>query len=331
MDSSKLYISHESALHYWRTNPPQYVLDGASRNIRVLRDCPASNAQIRKFNLSETEFGKSPIDVLVPAGAPRPKSILKYHVQKAPLPPHSIYPLYDGIHIVSPALCFVQLCAKLPFTEALELGMELCGTYALRPEGVEEKASRNYQLASASGLKLKVNTWKDMHGLAKARKVTQYLENKAASPMESKLYLLLCLPLQYGGYNFERPEINAKVFLKPEGRLILRQELVKPDFLWRSKKLVLEYDGGYHNDPYQRVRDEKRRAVLESMGYTVAVAKKQQIYDPIAFDGLAHMLRRKLGLRSRSLTVKHQLAREALRETLLANTKNPRESFYEVL
>ena len=195
--------------------------------------------------------------------------------------------------------------------------MELCGTYALRPDSIEDKASRDYQLANVNALSRKVNAWKDLHGLVMARKVARYLANGAASPMESKVYLLLCLPLQYGGYNIERPVINAEIPLDPEGRLILRQDSVKPDFLWRGCKLVLEYDGEYHNDPYQRVKDEKRRAVLESMGYTVIVAKKQQVFDPIAFDGLARTLMQKLGMRSRPLTLKHQLAREALREALL--------------
>ena len=315
--SSKLFISHDSALYYWRTNPPRYVLEGADRDIRALNDCPASDEQVRDFHLSEAEFGPHPIDVLVSPKSPRPRSILRYHVQKAPVPRHSLYPLRDGIHLTSPELCFVQLCKTRSLVEAVELGMELCGTYALRPEALEGYAPRDYQLTSVGSLSRKVKAWNDVHGLAIARKAVQYLADGSASPMETKLYLLLCLPQQYGGFNIEKPELNVKIELTEEGRLILRQEKVKPDFLWRKQELVVEYDGEYHNDPRQRVKDEKRRALLEAMGFTVLVVKKQQLYDPIAFNSIAETIAKKCGKRIRPLTVKQQFARENLRNALL--------------
>lgn len=317
MSGSRIYISHGSALCYWRTNPPYYVLDGADQSIRTLRDCPETDDLIRSFYLSEAEFGPRPIDVLVPPEGPRPQSFLRYHIQKAPLPRHSLYPLRDGIHLVSPDLCFVELCNTISTIEALQLGMELCGTYALRPDELEDKASRDYQLTSADSLRRKTSAWKGIHGLVQARKVVQYLVDGSASPMETNLYLLLCLPQKYGGYNIEKPELNVELDLPEEGRLILRQDKVKPDLLWRNWDLVVEYDGEYHNDPQQRIRDEKRRVLLETMGYTVLVVKKQQVYDPIAFASLAEVIAEKCGKRVRPLTLKQQYARENLRATLL--------------
>ncbi len=317
MSESKLYISHDSALHYWRTNPPRYVLEGSDRNIRVLRDCPTTDKQVRWFRLSEAEFGQPPVDVLVPPQGPRPRSILRYHVQKAQVPRQSLFPLRDGIHVVSPELCFVQLCKTLSFVEALELGMEFCGTYALRPDALEDKSSRDYQLTSVSSLRRKTNAWKDIHGLAQARRVVNHLVDASASPMETKVYLLLCLPQQYGGFNIEKPELNVEFDLPEEGRLILRQNKVKPDFLWRNRNLVIEYDGEYHSDPDQALRDEKRRVILETMGFTVLAVKKRQVYDPIAFTGVAEMIAKKCGKRLRPLTLKQRYARDNLRNALL--------------
>lgn len=317
MTSSSIYISHNSALHYWRTNPPWYVLEGADRNIRTLRNCPATDEQIREFYLSEAEFGPKPIDALIPPDGPRPRSLLNYHIQKARIPAHSLYPIRDGIHVVSPALCFVQLCKTLSTIEALELGMEFCGTYALRPDALEDKPSRTYQLMSTMSLQRKLNAWKDIHGLHQARTIAPLLANGAASPMESKLFLLLSLPQKYGGYNIEKPELNQTIELPPECRLILRQESVRPDMLWRAAKLVVEYDGAYHDDPAQARKDEKRRAVLETLGYTVVAIKRQQLYDPIAFDGFATMIAKKCGKRIRPLTVKQRTSRELLRAGLL--------------
>ena len=242
------------------------------------------------------------------------------------MPRNSLYPLRDGIHLVSPELCFVQLCKELSFIEALQLGMEFCGTYALRPDGLEDRAMRDYQLTNVMSLRRKTRAWKDLHGLVQARKAAQYLADGSASPMETVVYLLLCLPQQYGGFNIERPEINVELPLEEEGRLILRQEKVKPDFLWRNHTFIVEYDGEYHNDPRQRIRDEKRRMLLESMGYTVITVKKQHVYDPLAFEGFAKLVAERCGKRLRPLTLKQRYARENLREALLNKEERDKRS-----
>lgn len=325
MTDSNIYISHNSALHFWRTNPPWYVIEGADRNIRTLRNCPASDETVRSFCLSEAEFGPKPFDALLPEDGPKIRSFLRFHVQKAPLPAHSLYPIRDGIHVVSPALCFVQLCNSLSIVEALELGMEFCGTYALRPDSPGDKSTRTYRLMDASTLARKLNSWKSIHGVRQARRIAPLLANGSASPMETKLFLMLTLPQKHGGYNIEKPELNPEIELPHEARLILRQDKVKPDMLWqdakRNLKLVVEYDGEYHNDPAQARKDEMRRAVLETMGYTVVAVKKHLIYNPMAFDGLAKMIAKKCGKRLRPLTGKQQLSRELLRAGLLSTTR----------
>ena len=322
MTASRLYISHSSALYYWRTNPPVYVLEGADRDIRSLRGCPTTDREVKDFHLSEAEFGPFPVDVMVPPNAPRPRSILRYHIQKAPLPAHSLYPLRDGILLASPGLCYVQMCKSLSFADALALGMELCGTFALRPdEPFWDEAKRNYQLLSAVSLKRKVNAWKDVHGLQMARKAAAHLADGSASPMESAVYLLLCLPQQYGGYHLEAPELNAQIELAREDQNLLRQLTVKPDLLWRKRKHIVEYDGEYHEDPAQLAKDARRKLVLESMGYTVQTVRRQSVYDPVAFDKFAQTLAKRLGKRVRPLSAKQQYAREELRAALLPKRK----------
>lgn len=315
METARLYISHNSALFFWRTNPPQYILDDLDTNIRALRGCPSRKEQVDKFALSEAEFGSFPIDVLVPEDGPRPCSVLKYHPQRHQLPAHSLLPLRDGIFVSSPSLCFVHLCTQLSFVEAAELGMELCGTYALRPS--EGLFSRPYQLERAALLLSKSRKWQNMDGIKLARRVAQYIADGSASPMESKLYLLLSLPQKYGGYNLPKPKLNATLDLPVRERTVLRQEAVRPDFLWPERKLVVEYDGGYHDDQAQTIKDEKRRVVLETMGYTVVALKKQHVYDPLAFDEVAKMLARKFERRIKPLSVPQQIARGNLRASLL--------------
>lgn len=313
-----LFISHASALYYWRTNPSWYVLEGGSRNIRSLRSCMRTADEFNSVNIPESEFGTPPVDVLVPASnAPRCPEGFRPHKQYCQLPRHALYPLWDGVHVVSPELCFVQMCASLSFAEALELGMELCGTYALRPESLEDKAQRDYALINADLLPRRLESWRGLKGIALARRASKYLAGGSASPMETKLYLLLCLPLQYGGYNLGRPELNPELDLTAEEMEIVRTNNVKPDLLWRKQKLIVEYDGRYHEEEQQSKHDALRIAILEGKGYTVRRIMRHQLYNPLAFESFASSMRIFLGIRQRPTTLKHQYAREDLRSKLL--------------
>ena len=318
VDEPRLYVSHDSALHYWRTNPPFYVLDGLRQNIRKLQGCPSSAEAARSIVVSEYEFGPHPVDVLIPPNARRIDSTrLKYHVQTADLPPHSLCPVYGGIHVVSPEVCLLQMCATHPMLEAFEIGMELCGTYALRPGSAEDKTDRDYSLVDAARFRRHVETWRKLRGLAAARDVANYLANGSASPMETKLFLLLRLPQKYGGYNFPCPELNPPLNVPLSAREAFRQEKVKPDMLWRKAQVVVEYDGAYHDDERQIAKDALRKSIFESMGYTVFTFKRWHVYNPLVFDEMVKALAKRLGKRIRPLTVKQSFARDALREQLL--------------
>ena len=317
--AGNLYISHKSALTYWRTNPPWYVLEGGDRDIRSLRDCMRTVEEFRSVNVPESEFGAAPIDILVPAlNSPRCPDRFKPHFQYQQLPHHALYPLWDGVHVVSPELCLTQMCHHLSFAEALELGMEFCGTYAVRPNSLEGMASRDYALINASTLARRLQSWRNLNGLQLARKVAKYVAGGSASPMETKLYLLLCLPLQYGGYNLGNPELNPELPLTPSEMEILGATKVKPDMLWRQKKLIVEYDGRQHEEELQSKRDALRITILEGKGYTVRRIMRHQLFNPLAFDSFASSIRSFLGIRKRPTTPKHQYARENLRSQLLA-------------
>ena len=52
------------------------------------------------------------------------------------------------------------------------------------------------------------------------------------------------------------------------------------DFACLEKKLVIEVDGGYHNEPTQQQDDQMRTEFMESKGYTVIRFKNEEItYD----------------------------------------------------
>ena len=316
--AKSLFISHKSALVFWRSNPSWYILEGGERDIRSLKNCACTTKDFASFDVPESEFGPHPIDIMVPASSsPRCPAEFNPHKSQLQLPHHALYPLWDGVFVVSPELCFVQMCQDLSFVAALELGMELCGSYALRPGSAEGMAQRDYMLVDADALRRHTQSWEQLYGVKMARKAARYLASGSASPMETKLYLLLCLPLQYGGYNLGKPELNPEFDLTAEEMSILKRTKVKPDILWRKEKLVVEYDGRQHEETGQSEYDAIRKTILESRGFTVRQVKRHQLYSPLAFDKFASSLGAYLGVRKRPVTNKHTFAREQLRALLL--------------
>jgi very-short-patch-repair endonuclease len=53
------------------------------------------------------------------------------------------------------------------------------------------------------------------------------------------------------------------------------------DFICLKKKLVVEVDGGYHNNPMQQQNDQMRTDYLERKGYTVIRFKNEEISDDL--------------------------------------------------
>lgn len=73
----------------------------------------------------------------------------------------------------------------------------------------------------------------------------------------------------------ERPEMNARI------RLAGRRP-VEVDFLWRTRRLVIEADGrAWHDDPVTRELDAAKQAALEAAGYRVLrITWNQAIREP---------------------------------------------------
>ena len=53
------------------------------------------------------------------------------------------------------------------------------------------------------------------------------------------------------------------------------------DFICLKKKLVVEVDGGFHNNPMQQQNDQMRTDYLERKGYTVIRFKNEEISDDL--------------------------------------------------
>lgn len=145
-----------------------------------------------------------------------------------------------------------------------------------------------------------------------------FVMENAASPMETVLALLLCLPYRLGGYGIEKPQFNYRVDVPTHIRKLADRRYCECDLCWPGSNLAAEYDSArYHLDPERQESDARRRGTLVSLGFTVLTVSRKQVMDGGAFNRLARQIANLTGKRLRYVDPEFTRAHLALREELL--------------
>ncbi len=236
------------------------------------------------------------------------------------VPDKSFVDLGEGFLISTPEFCFLQMAVQLSLVRLIALGYELCGTYAC-VEGAPAQR-REGRLMSVSQLATFLGRAADVRGSKKARRALRYLLDGSASPMETVLAMMFCLPYHMGGYGLPTPKLNYCVDVPSDHRKLADRSYCVCDLCWPELRLAVEYDSSlYHLDPGRQESDARRRSTLAALDYTVVTVSKGQVFDGGAFNRLAHQLAKLLGKRLRyvdpGFTRKHLALRDELFGVLL--------------
>lgn len=329
----KLYLAYQSAVDYWS------YYDLASRAQIVKTWDTAFGSPTRELVSDaqlETPYIQLPLHVVVRGkDNKRNFSEIVCHSIGKTIPQRSFVSHSKHVAVSSPEACFVQMANKLPLTQLVQLGFELCGTYATDP--LSGQLLKRLPRTNLQYLKNYVVKAKGIKGSAKAKQALLYIHENSASPMETKLTMLLTLPTSLGGYALPKPELN-KVVEVDEG---WRIKTYRCDLVWQLKRfkertlnaergtatysdrfiakngglvssrksasgesqnagLALEYDSHeFHAEKRKTILDSKRRISLERNNMRVLSVTKQQVYDEWAFDELAKVVAKYLGIRMR--------------------------------
>ncbi len=347
----KLYLAYQSAVDYWS------YYDLASRAQIVKTWDTAFGSPTRELVSDaqlETPYIQLPLHVVVRGkDNKRNFSEIVCHSIGKTIPQRSFVSHSKHVAVSSPEACFVQMANKLPLTQLVQLGFELCGTYATDP--LSGQLLKRLPRTNLQYLKNYVVKAKGIKGSAKAKQALLYIHENSASPMETKLTMLLTLPTSLGGYALPKPELN-KVVEVDEG---WRIKTYRCDLVWQLKRfkertlnaergtatysdrfiakngglvssrksasgelscesgsgllsrksasgesqnagLALEYDSHeFHAEKRKIILDSKRRISLERSNMRVLSVTKQQVYDELAFDELAKVVAKYLGIRMR--------------------------------
>ena len=308
----KLVLSHSSALDFIRENRwRRGELPPAS--IRVLSDCASSLKEVESIFIPAFDQSEPRLEILVGNAADAMKS--KQHVCRVlKFPPISgmFCKIAKNAYVASPEMVFVQMATRLSFLELIQLGMELCGTYAPNPYG--KRFDERPPVTSKKRLENFCERVRGMRGAAIARKALRWVVDGSNSPAETALVLFLCLPVRLGGYGFEYPDMNPTTPLGKRASKMAEYPTMRCDLHWVEKHVVVEYDSDQeHLSSQSAANDARRRNVLGYKNINVITVRKPMLYTPRSFDDVVRQLAKALGRRLRPRDLEFTAARSELR------------------
>ena len=325
----KAFLSHFTALAYWRDYFPHDSLLGAPAETSRVEECAYRKADLIECVPDALVVPGRAIDVLVFHQNCRSSSRdIDYHVWRTPLPDDAFY--QDGrFYVSSPEFTFLQLSSSLSIAQLIALGCELCGTYVLQPGSPRNIASlhgigtryspdrypkRPEPLTTIERLIACVESARGARGGAKARRALRYVVEASRSVMETETALKLCLPPMIGGYGIPFPAMNETIDLDDEGRAIAGSRWCNGDLCWNKAKLDVEYYGDVHAEFAQMQHDAGRVLGIEHMKWQVIILTYSQVSDITRFEVVAHEVADRVDHRLR----KPILGRTSARATLFA-------------
>lgn len=316
----RVYVTGSSALFFWRRAAVGSSLLNRSLP-EPLCDCPIGHLQLRDIVLDNERFGPAPIHLMVPSHDLRiSKKQYKYTVCKRKLPRTAFLQLSDSICVASPEFCLLQSLAAYPRFRFMELSMELCGMYALVKEAPYGFVSRDIQLTSLEAIRAFASQVKGSRAFSFIRTSLGYLQEGSRSPMETRTYLLMCLPKRWGGYKLPKPVLNKRVQLSKEEQRLANRRYFECDMCWPEKQIVVEYDGQEnHSDRSDRNRDSVKHNILVSKGYTVYTLTSGQIGNVHTFEKIVREIAQSLGYRLQGFPENWPERRRKLRNELFVS------------
>ena len=311
-------ITFPTALFFWLTYDN-------NKSLQYLEKLPGelSKTVFHRNSLlaSDQEYSlQAPLHIMVPKDSLRhhgPQFIC--HVMPQNLPEGSFVQLTGSTFIISPELCFLLSANYLSIPELTVLACDLCGIYAHDERAEYSQISRR-PVTSSTEIKNYLNKTRRIDGITKARIAARYAIDNSNSPMESKLVAACVLRYLYGGYGFEKPELNYNVQLSPAGIEVIGLDHLCCDIVWPSKRLIVEYDSDLaHFNKRRFYFDKKRTTALILSDYSVITVTRDDFRNYNSMERLFSVISSSLNKRisRRDYEASYKVRRELLKELFL--------------
>lgn len=286
-------------------------------SVRSLQELQPHVVEIRDLVGRGLGFCSMPLHVLVPRAAMRRNNAgVRWHVHEGRLPKTSFSMLAPGVFAVRPEFALLHVAQRNKL-EALTWAFELAGSYRVCRDDGRGFVKADPLVARAS-LSRFARAHSGLFGSAALHRVGQYVLEGAASPMESALAMLLCLPASLGGFGLPAAELNARVDISVRSELSFMKRYYVADMCWRKQRVIVEYDSdAFHVGSSRIAEDAARRDALLHTGYDVVTVGRAQIMDRIRCAETASVVSRAIGHRLRIRTSDWQRKHLELRSLVL--------------
>lgn len=316
----KMYIGYTTAAYAWLMSRVSGKELAGLVHADALNCCAATADQVRGVDVSPLEVEGLPIHVMVPEPGMRslPERFV-YHVCSLRFPEDAFVDVGGGLRLASPELCFLQMGTFMTLAEQIKLGNALCAihSYAVEPDG--NFAKRESPLTTIAKLRAFALAATRMKGRTQTLRALDFVVERAASPMENVLEMLLCLPKKLGGYGLPRARLNYPVPLSKEASRIVEQSRCYCDLCWPEQKIDVEYDSDWSHTGSSRIaKDSRRRNALQMMGYQVNVIGRIQFEDVYGFDNEVRAIAKALGVRFTETTSAQMQKKIELRKRIIS-------------
>lgn len=278
-----------------------------------------------------------PLEIMVRERVGHQQSNLcKRHLATRDTVPYgSLCRISDGVYVVSPALCLLQIAGiatqliggevdgKFAVVLVAKVACELCGTYSQSTkQGGMVKREPLLTLGELAVMALSVP---GTHGSGLVLKAIPFVVENTRSPKETDVALLLILPVSLGGFGLPRPESNYSIdVMGIQFGFFASWPACTVDFFWAHARLVVEYDSwDYHDErgSEKEQKDEARANALRELGYTVVTIKRNDLYSASLFRAKAQEIADALSVNLPPATTEFSSANETLRMMLLRHDR----------
>lgn len=302
-------LSHASALEFMRSpNAEICTRDSKARSIADSESLTFGSASVasRQFvdDLSRWGVVGRPIHLLTSNARFRSKARhVQSHIWQGPYPKGSFVRIESGLYTCSPELAFIQLAQCMETVALVEVGFELCGRYLTSNE--ESQMRQREPLTCVESLRSYAMSNSSIRGAHAALHALQHVADNSASPMETKLAMVLSLPRRKGGYGLPLPLMNH--------RACARGRTFYLDICWPKARIGGEYDSRqFHSGADRNIHDSQRRNALADEGFTIVTITAPELRNLDAFDGIAVQFAKALGVRIRTSAPDYRLKQHQL-------------------
>lgn len=275
-----LIMAYRSAMQFWMQVATSLDAATSPSTVADLRAASVSMKAITSCISQNLHFGDEPYHVLVGVGKHRisNKTVVAHQTSRK-LPAGSFRKVSKDVLVASPELCFLHMASELETIKLIEFGWYLCGTYVTLPNN--DLRNDRQPLTSKIRLRHYLEKCSGAKGVAIALKALRYVGENSASPLETKLGLLLSLPKKLGGYGFPQPIMNYKIQYDEKEQRLYKKHFVVLDLYWPQWKLGLEYDGRvYHGESDAISHDRQKSSELAARQIEVIRVDRNQVRRP---------------------------------------------------